>query len=290
MNFTGNKSFLILALTASASTFAADAPELVTFSANTPAKAEEVNANFADLKTYGEESAEEIRQAIEVLRARLNTLDGEDSEETAGKAGEFEAALDALDERLDTLEASQPDDEYSIKVWGDCDGDCVENNLIGYAKTPKQLMSSTLLVKTNYGLVQIKTNNNQFELMEFDWARASDRDQTPSPRYLDSSCDQPVHIVSAGDGQPVIYASASGQIYIDTVIPTKNNNGDRQIFTLEQGIEVNKSQTLFYQFSEGECSEMEYSYPVGTYSIPMTEIQDLKATYNTIKIEGYTQL
>lgn len=101
MKLTGSKLFSSVIFTLS-STTAIAAPDLVEFSAGTPAKAEEVNSNFSNLKTF----TSEIDGRVTVIEnaSRSDAISSLQEKVTALEAVDHSAPVTALNNRVTPLE------------------------------------------------------------------------------------------------------------------------------------------------------------------------------------------
>ena len=101
MKLTGSKLFSSVIFTL-ASTTAIAAPDLVEFSAGTPAKAEEVNSNFSNLKTF----TSEIDGRVTVIEnaGRSDAISSLQEKVTALEAVDHSAPVSALNNRVTPLE------------------------------------------------------------------------------------------------------------------------------------------------------------------------------------------
>ena len=103
------------------STFATD-PVPNTFTAGSPAKATEVNANFEHLVSASSAS----EQALAALDARLAEMEGSLSPLTQLTEGEIELDVDCTSNPSDLLEKYQANADFtnlSFSITGECYGD-----------------------------------------------------------------------------------------------------------------------------------------------------------------------
>lgn len=369
MKLTGTKLIaLAIGFTTAAPAFAADEPQITAFTSGTPAKAEEVNANFNASINYTTRSADELTlkiesvekadeeatatQALQIqgLATRVNALDGEsgtiaqltskieavekaDSDSTAdllaqiealktrlsaldgegGKTEEFTQVFNELDDRVDVLEEkvlalesqSNTGDGYNIAVWGDCDGECTDENLIGYAKDMPGLyeMSSDggtgiHLMNQQHGLIALN------QILKYEGTEASLAGYSLSTvepisgltvnsitlYYQDNLCTGTPYYGKTGEG--IIAITEQSKLQKEQIV-TGNHN--QLIYVTDSSQLTASIPTLYYFNYEGVCSEFDgLAQGNARFIIPLVEVTQethgLKSKYSNIQINGFRVL
>lgn len=287
MKSIGNK-LIILAFglaTASMTLQAAEEPKLIKFEPHTPAKAQQVNSNFNEIKRYSKQTAAELAQALDALQTRVAGLETENPSESIS---EIQNAITTLQKRVAKLEKNSTREEYTIPVWGDCAGECSEENLIGYAKSVPSFLDTRFTIKTELGRVSLRRpwGDGNYFLETFDEVSERSRDLEFSLRYPTSSCTGDMYLVTEGKHFFFTKPSTTGIAY-NQVLTTNNS-----VYVIEEGTQITTNQNTFFNGAPGNCEE-DINIENGTPALLAKEINEvasgtsLKPSYSSIKIEGY---
>ena len=287
MKSIGNK-LIILAfglVTASMTLQAAEEPKLIKFEPHTPAKAQQVNSNFNEIKRYSKQTAAELAQALNTLQTRVAELEAADPSQDIR---EIQNAITLLQGRVTELENNSTTEEYTIPVWGDCVGECGEEDLIGYAKSVPSFLDTRFTIKTELGRVSLRRpwGDGNYFLETFDEVSERSRDLEFSLRYPTSSCTGDMYLISTG--RHFFFTKPStDKISYRQIVSTEQN-----IFLIEENTLITTNQNTFFYGTPGSCEE-DTNIENGTPVLLAKEINEatygtsLKPSYSSIKIEGY---
>lgn len=287
MKSIGNK-LIVLAFglaTASMTLQAAEEPKLIKFEPHTPAKAQQVNSNFNELRRYGKQTATELLEALDALKTRTAELEAVDPSQDIS---EIQNAITTLQKRVTKLEKNSTTEEYTIPVWGDCDGECGEENLIGYAKSVPSFLDTRFTIETELGRVSLRRpwDDGNFYLQTFDEVSERSRDLEYTLRYPTSGCTGDMYLVTKGKHFFFTEPSTTGITY-NQVLTTNNS-----VYVIEEGTQITTNQNTFFNGTPSNCEE-DTNIENGTPVLLAKEINEatygtsLKQSYSSIKIEGY---
>lgn len=287
MKSIGNK-LIILAFglaTASMTLQAAEEPRLIKFEPHTPAKAQQVNSNFNELRRYGKQTATELLEALDALKTRVAELEAVDPSQDIS---EIQNAITTLQKRVTKLEKNSTREEYTIPVWGDCNGECGEENLIGYAKSVPSYIDTLFTIKTKLGRISLRRpwDDGSFYLQTFDEISERSRDLEYTLRYPTSECTGDMYLVATGKHFFFTKPSTTGITY-NQVLATDNS-----VYVIEEGTQITTNQNTFFNGTPDDC-EADNNIGNGTPVMLAKEINEdafgtsLKRTYSSIKVEGY---
>lgn len=284
MKSIGNK-LIILAFglaTASMTLQAAEEPKLIKFEPHTPAKAQQVNSNFNEVKRYTKQTAAELAQALDALQTRVAELEAADPSQDIS---EIQNAITLLQGRVAELENNSTKEEYTIPVWGDCVGECGEENLIGYAKSIPNIIGQNrvgLPIKANLGLLALKKNFNsgqyQFLSMDKDTFQKGSEIQV---YYSQDDCTGDAYITTGS-----ILITSTDNKALETVVFEDDWSNP---FILEKDAELQNLNGEYYWGNSAESClgstfDNRQAFSVGAVSI---EKHNIKPAYTSIHIDGY---
>jgi len=277
----------ISALQSTASSNSSDIASLQTDSANNgsniTALQTSVATNSSDITTI-EASASTNTSNIATLQSTtanntsaISTLESSDTTQDGLISAQADL-IDALEARIEELEASSGGDTFDIAVYGDGD-------LIGYTNKVNAFSPNKYFIplKTSYGMLSLENAYDPyaFRLRNYDPIRNERSGETSYLSYYsDDTCETLVYALGSGDGNSVVLTKIANTLDETILFATED-----KLYQAAAGTILNNNATEIYAIESDVCTQQ--AWFTSGLTIPVTEITDLKVNYTTLEVDGY---